>query len=66
MDHEKLMRLAIKKAKEGIDKGQQPFGACIVKNGEVISLAHNTVLARATSHDHELARRCLKQKALRT
>jgi len=45
MDHEKLMRLAIKKAKEGIDKGQQPFGACIVKNGQVISLAHNTVFA---------------------
>lgn len=37
------MRLAIKKAKQGIRKGQTPFGACIVKDGKVISCAHNVV-----------------------
>lgn len=37
------MRLAIQKAKQGIKKGQTPFGACIVKNGKVISCVHNTV-----------------------
>jgi guanine deaminase len=42
-EHEKYMRMAIAKAKEGIDEGQTPFGACIVKDGEVVSCAHNTV-----------------------
>ncbi len=41
--HEKFMRLAIKKAQEGIDTGQTPFGACIIKDAKVISCAHNTV-----------------------
>jgi len=42
-DHEYFMRLAIGRAKEGIADGQTPFGACIVKNGDVISCAHNEV-----------------------
>lgn len=37
------MLLAVKKAREGIKKGQAPFGACIVKKGRVVSLAHNIV-----------------------
>lgn len=37
------MRRAIQKAKEGIKKGQTPFGACIVKDGRVVSCAHNIV-----------------------
>ena len=40
---EKFMRLAIDKAKEGLLNGQTPFGACIVKNGEVVSCVHNIV-----------------------
>lgn len=40
---EKFMRLAIAKAKQGIKDGQAPFGACVVKNGKVISCAHNLV-----------------------
>lgn len=44
MSDEKFMRLAIAKAREGIHSGQTPFGACIVKNGEVISCEHNIVL----------------------
>jgi tRNA(Arg) A34 adenosine deaminase TadA len=42
---EKFMRLAIEKTWEGIKKGQEPFGACIVKGSEVVSLSHNTVKA---------------------
>ena len=42
---ERFMRLAIEKANEGIAKGQEPFGSCVVKDGEVISVAHNTALA---------------------
>jgi len=37
------MRLAIKKAKSGIRRGQTPFGACIVKNNRVIACEHNIV-----------------------
>lgn len=37
------MRLAIEKAREGIGKGQSPFGACIARNGEVVTCAHNVV-----------------------
>ena len=40
---EKFMRLAINKAKQGIKQGQTPFGACISKDGEVISCVHNIV-----------------------
>ena len=42
-NHERFMQLALDKAKEGVDKGQSPFGASIVRNGEVISCEHNIV-----------------------
>lgn len=42
-NHEHFMQLALDKAKEGIDKRQSPFGACIVKEGKVISCEHNIV-----------------------
>ena len=44
MADEKFMRLAIAKAREGIAKGQEPFGACVVKDREVVSAAHNTTI----------------------
>ncbi len=44
MTEERFMRVAIDKAEEGIAKAQEPFGACIVKKGEIISVAHNTAL----------------------
>jgi tRNA(Arg) A34 adenosine deaminase TadA len=40
---EKYMRLAVEKAREGIANGQEPFGACVIKSGEVVSVAHNTI-----------------------
>jgi len=43
MMDKKFMQLAIEKAKEGIRSGQTPFGACIVKDLEIISCAHNGV-----------------------
>jgi len=39
------MRIAMDKAEEGIAKGQEPFGACVVRDGNIISVAHNTALA---------------------
>jgi len=39
------MLLAIESALKGIRRGHGgPFGACIVKNGKAIAVAHNTVL----------------------
>lgn len=40
---ERYMRMAIEKCRKGILKGQSPFGACIVKDGQVIALEHNVV-----------------------
>jgi len=64
------MRLAIKKAKDGIQKGQTPFGACIVriKDKKVISCAHNTVWKNTdiTAHAEVTAIRaaCKKLKTI--
>lgn len=38
-----LMREAIGKAREGLASGQTPFGACIARDGKVISCEHNRV-----------------------
>lgn len=43
VDHEKFMRQALLMAKRGVRLGQTPFGACIVKDGRVVSVAHNRV-----------------------
>ncbi len=43
MTDEDFMRLAIHKAQRGIRSGQTPFGACIVKGGQVVACEHNVV-----------------------
>lgn len=43
MNDENFMQVAIEKARYGVQNGQSPFGACVVKNGEVISSGSNTV-----------------------
>jgi guanine deaminase len=40
---EEHMRLAIRKAQEGIGRGQSPFGSAIVRAGEVVAVTHNSV-----------------------
>ncbi|HET6510697.1 MAG TPA: nucleoside deaminase [Candidatus Kapabacteria bacterium] len=40
---ERYMRMAIEKCRKGIARGQSPFGACIVKDGQAIALEHNVV-----------------------
>ena len=37
------MRAAIEKAREGIAAGQSPFGAIIVRGGQLVCSAHNSV-----------------------
>lgn len=41
-DHD-YMGLAIAAAREGLARGQTPFGACIVKDGQVVVATHNGV-----------------------
>jgi tRNA(Arg) A34 adenosine deaminase TadA len=48
----KFMHIAIAKAKQGIKKGQTPFGACIVKNNEVVCCVHNGVWAKMNITAH--------------
>src|SRR5437773_1502320 len=43
MTEQEYMRLAIRKAQEGIAIGQSPFGSVIVHGGEVVAATHNTV-----------------------
>lgn len=43
MDDSYFMKLAISKGEEGVRKGQSPFGAVVVKDGNVISKEHNHV-----------------------
>ena len=37
------MKMAIEKAWEGYNDGQEPFGSCVVKADQVLSLSHNTI-----------------------
>lgn len=41
MKHEDWMRLALKQAEKASDLDEVPIGAIIVRNGEVLALAHN-------------------------
>ena len=41
MPSKAFMRLAIERAREGMAQGQWPYGACLVKEGEVIACVHN-------------------------
>jgi tRNA(Arg) A34 adenosine deaminase TadA len=43
VDDPNYMRLAIRKAQEGITAGQTPFGTVIVHGSDVVAAAHNTV-----------------------
>ena len=43
MNDEAWMRLAIEAARKGIQLGQTPFGACIVRGEELICAMHNHV-----------------------
>jgi tRNA(Arg) A34 adenosine deaminase TadA len=45
MQDESFMRLAIEAARRGVENGQSPFGACIIKDGAVITCVHNVVWA---------------------
>ena len=64
----KFMMQAIAKAKQGVKKGQTPFGACIIKDGRVIACEHNTVFKTMdiTAHAevHAIRVACKKLKTI--
>jgi guanine deaminase len=49
---EKFMNLAIEKCKEGLKNGETPFGATIVKDGEVVVSTHNRVWSETNITSH--------------
>ena len=63
-----LMQLAIDAAKQGISKGQSPFGCAIAIDNRVIIATHNHVLADTdiTAHAeiHALRQACQAEKSL--
>jgi len=58
-DDERFMRSAIEMARSGIEAGQAPFGACIVREGRIVACAHNEVWRRTdiTAHAEVVALR---------
>ncbi|MDO9538328.1 MAG: nucleoside deaminase [Thermoplasmata archaeon] len=64
MTDKKFMSMAIEKARQGIQAGQTPFGACIVKDGTVIACEHNRVWEDTdiTAHAEIVAIRSACQK----
>ncbi len=50
--HEDFMRLAIKEARTGIETGQSPFGAVVVRDGEVVAVGRNQVWMRTDPTAH--------------
>lgn len=47
-----FMRLAIQAAWQGLEKREMPFGACIVRNGHVLSVTHNSARANMDTTAH--------------
>ena len=50
--HQKFLQMAIDESRLSIENGSSPFGAVIVKDGQVIARAHNSVVLSndATAH----------------
>ncbi|MGF1633737.1 MAG: nucleoside deaminase [Phycisphaerae bacterium] len=42
-DDETYMRLALERCREGVLAGQSPFGAVIVRDGQILAATHNRV-----------------------
>lgn len=49
MNYQRFMEIALEEAKKGILRGEQPYGAVLVADGEIVATSHNEVMS---SHDH--------------
>ena len=56
-EHEKFMAMAIEEAQKGLRSGEPPFGAVIVRDGQVVGRAYNTVNSSGdpTAHAETMA-----------
>src|SRR5437867_12206610 len=63
-DHERFMAIAIEEAKLGAAAGEQPFGAVVVRNGEVIVRTRSLKVSTSdtTAHSETLAIKHATQK----
>jgi len=63
-NHERFMAIAIEEAKAGAAQGEQPFGAVVVRNGEVIVKARSLKVGTSdtTAHSETLAIKYATQK----
>lgn len=63
-DHERFMRIAVEEAKAGLEMGEQPFGAAVVREGEVICRARSLKVSTSdtTAHAETLAVKYATQK----
>lgn len=52
MNYEEYMRIAIQAAESGINGNEQPYGAVIVADGEIVSIAHNEVISTNNMLNH--------------
>jgi tRNA(adenine34) deaminase len=62
--HEKFMTIAIEEAKAGAAMGEQPFGAVVVRNGEVVVATRSLKVSTSdtTAHSETLAIKLATQK----
>jgi tRNA(adenine34) deaminase len=56
-EHERMMAMAIEQAKHGASLGEQPFGALVARDGEVVvkTWSKKVGLCDATAHSETLA-----------
>jgi tRNA(adenine34) deaminase len=66
-DHDRFMAIAIEEAKAGAAMGEQPFGAVIVENGEVVVQCRSLKVGESdtTAHSETLAVRHATRKLRR-
>jgi tRNA(adenine34) deaminase len=66
-EHEQFMAMAIEEAKAGAASGEQPFGAVVVLNGEVVCRSRSLKVSTSdtTAHSETLAIKYATQKLKR-
>ncbi len=52
MTDTEYMKEALQAAWQGLEEGEMPFGACVVRNGRVLSVAHNCAKAGMDTTAH--------------
>ena len=52
MNYNELMKKAINEAKDGVKKGEQPYGALLIADGKIVATAHNEVVSSKNCLNH--------------